>query len=74
MSCEITLESRHASSSSDLDMQSIDSQFLASCRNVLSCQHSCIRRRFVTVRLDFHASGDTAYGFAATGITQNISL
>lgn len=62
------------SSSTDLDVQSVDAQFLASSSNVLSSQHSSVRGRLVTVCLDLHASGDTSDGFAATGITQKVSL
>ena len=54
-------------------MQRIDPQFLAPGSHILSCQHSGIRRGLVTIGLDFHATGDTGDGFAATGITQ-ISL
>ena len=61
-------------SSTDLDVKSIDAQLLASNRDVLSSQHSSVRRRLVTVCLDFHAAGDTSDGFAATGITQKVSL
>lgn len=40
----------------------------------LCCQHGSVRGRLVTVRLNLHAAGNTADGFTATGITQNISL
>jgi hypothetical protein len=62
------------SSSSDLDVQSIDPQFFASCSNVLSSQHSGVWGGLVTVGLDFHTTSDTGDGFAATGITQDVSL
>jgi len=62
------------SSSTDLDVKRIDAQLLASNRDVLSSQHSSVRRRLVTVCLDLHAAGDTSDGFAATGITQKVSL
>ena len=55
-------------------MQSVDTQFLASSSNILRSQHSRIRRRFITVGLDFHTASHTADGFAATGITQIVSL
>ncbi len=62
------------SSSTDLDVESVDTQFLATSCNILSSQHSSVWGRFVTVCLDLHASGDTSDGFAATGITQTVSL
>ena len=55
-------------------MESVDAQFLASSSDVLSSQHSSVGRRLVTVCLDLHAAGDTSDGFAATGITQKVSL
>ncbi len=66
--------SHHTSSSPNLDMKGVDAQFLASSSYILSSQHSSVRRRLVTIGLDFHSTCDTADGFAATGITQNISL
>lgn len=64
----------HTSCSSDLDVKSIDAQLLAPNRNILSRQHGRIRRRLVTIRLYLHPTGETGQGFAATGITQNVSL
>jgi hypothetical protein len=61
-------------SCTDLDVKSIDTQLLASNGDVLSSQHSSVWGRLVTVCLDFHSSGNTGDGFAATGITQNVSL
>jgi hypothetical protein len=58
----------------DFDVESGDAQFLAACRDVLSCQHGCVGGGLVTIGLDLHATCDTADCFAATGITQNISL
>ena len=55
-------------------MQRIDSQFLASHSHILGSQHSSIRGRFIAIGLDFHTTSYTSDGFAATGITQNISL
>lgn len=46
-------------------MQTVDAQLLAPCRHILRCQHRGVRRRFVAVRLDLHAAGDAAEGFAA---------
>jgi hypothetical protein len=59
---------------SDLDVQSSDSEFLAACSDVLGCQHGGIGGGLVAVGFDFHAARDSADGFAATGITQNVSL
>ncbi|KAA8573024.1 hypothetical protein EYC84_003566 [Monilinia fructicola] len=42
--------------------------------NILSSQHSSVWGRLVTIGLDLHSTGDTADGFAATGITQKVSL
>merc|ERR1712233_244182 len=49
----------------DLDVQSSDAQLLASSSNVLSGQHSSVWGGLVTVGLDFHASSNSADGFAA---------
>ena len=46
----------YTSSSTDLDVESSNSQFLASCCNILSSQHSCIRRALVSIGLDLHTS------------------
>lgn len=62
------------SGSPNLDMKSVNTQFLASSSYILSSQHSGIWRGLVTIGLDFHSACDTADGFAATGITQEISL
>ena len=62
------------SSSTNLDVQSVDAQFLAADCNILSSQHSSVWGGFVTVGLDLHASCHTSDGFAATGITQDVSL
>ena len=68
------LENELTSSGTNLDMQSVDAQFLATSCDVLSCQHSGVWGGLVTVRLDLHAARDTSDGFAATGITQKVSL
>ena len=65
---------RHTPSSPDLDVQRINAQFLASRGDILSSQHSSVWRGLITICLDFHTPCDTADGFAATGITQNVSL
>lgn len=62
------------SSCADLDVESVYAQLLAANCNVLSCQHCGVWRGLVTICLDLHASGDTSDGFAATGITQEVSL
>jgi hypothetical protein len=62
------------SSGTDLDVQSIDAQFLAASSNILSSQHGSVWGGLVTIGLDLHAAGDTSDGFAATGITQKVSL
>jgi len=55
-------------------VQSVDTEFLAADGNILSCQHGGVWGGLVTIGLDLHASGNTSDGFAATGITQNVSL
>lgn len=62
------------SSSTNLDVKSSDTELLAARSNVLGSQHSSVWGRLVTVGLDLHASSDTGDGFAATGITQKVSL
>lgn len=57
---------KHTSSSPNLDMQSIDTQLFTSRSDVLGSQHGGVGRGLVAVGLDFHATGDTADGFAAT--------
>ena len=64
----------HTASSTDLDVKSGDAELLATGGDVLGSQHGGVGRGLVTVGLDLHATGDTADGFAATGITQNVSL
>lgn len=55
-------------------MQGSDAELLAAGGDVLGSQHGSVGGGLVTVSLDLHATGDTADGFAATGITQNVSL
>jgi hypothetical protein len=64
----------HTASSADLDVKSGDAELLATSGDVLGSQHGGVRGGLVTVGLDLHTTGDTADGFAATGITQNVSL
>lgn len=66
--------SRHTTSGTDLDVQGSDAELLAAGGDVLGSQHGGVGGGLVTVGLDLHATGDTADGFAATGITQNVSL
>jgi hypothetical protein len=65
---------QHTASGSDLNVESGDAQFLAANSDVLGCQHGGVWGGLVTIGLDLHAAGNTADSFAATGITQNISL
>lgn len=51
-------------------MKSGDAQLLASGSDVLSCQHSSVWGRLVTIGLDLHTTSNSADGFAAAGITQ----
>ena len=52
----------------DLDVQAVDAELLASGGNVLSSQHGSVGRGLVTVGLDLHATGDTADGLATREI------
>ena len=61
------------SGSSDLNMERIDSHLLAPHCHILSRQHGSVWRRFITIGFDFHTTGHASDGFAATGITQNVS-
>ena len=56
--------------SPDLDVEGSDAELLAAGSDVLGSQHGGVWRGLVTVGLDLHTTGDTADGFAATGITQ----
>ena len=55
-------------------MQGGDAELLAAGGDVLGSQHGGVGGGLVTVGLDLHTARDTGNGFAATGITQNISL
>ena len=63
------LISLHTTGSTDLDVESVDTELLATGSNILSSQHGSVGRRLVTVSLDLHTTGDTADGFATT-VTQ----
>lgn len=54
--------------STNLDVESSDTELLAAGSDVLSSQHGCVRARLVPVRLDFHSTSYAAYGFAACQI------
>ena len=64
---------RHTTSGTDLDVQGGDAELLAAGGDVLGSQHGGVRRGLVTVSLDLHTAGNSGDGFAATGITQNVS-
>lgn len=64
---------KHTTSGTDLDVEGSDAELLAAGRDVLSSQHGSVGRRLVTVGLDLHTTGNTADGFAAAGIIQNVS-
>ena len=63
-----------AAGGADLDVQGVDAQLLAAGGDVLGSQHGGVGGGLVAVGLDLHTTGDTGDGFAATGITQNVSL
>ena len=52
------------SSCADLDVESVNSQLLASDSDIVSSQHSGVWGRLVTIGLDLHSSSDTGDGFA----------
>jgi len=54
--------------STNLDVERGDAQFLALFGNILGGKHSGVRRRFVSVGLDFHASGDSHQGLSSRQI------
>lgn len=58
----------------DLDVEGVDAELLAADGDVLGSQHGGVGGGLVAVGLDLHAAGDSGDGFAATGITQNVSL
>lgn len=49
--------------STNLDVQSRDTDFLALLGNILSGQHGSVRRRLVSIGLDLHSTGDSGDGF-----------
>ena len=60
---------KRTSCGTDLDVQSVDAELLASRSNILSSQHGSIWGRLVTIGLDFHATCNSANGFAAAEIS-----
>lgn len=56
-----------STSSTQLDVQGSDAQFLAPLGNILGCQHSCVGRRLISVCLHLHATSHTADGFPTKG-------
>ncbi|ANB13654.1 hypothetical protein AWJ20_1953 [Sugiyamaella lignohabitans] len=58
-------------SSSDLEVEGVDTNLLALDGNVLSGQHGSVRRRLVVVGLDLHTTGNTRDGFT-TGQIGNV--
>ena len=55
-------------------MESSDAELLAAGSDVLSCQHSGIWGRLVTIGLDLHATSDTGDGFATTVSDKSASI
>lgn len=57
-------------------MEGVDAKLLAAGSDILSSQHSSVRRGFVTVSLDLHSTSNTANGFATTSyrIISSLSL
>lgn len=68
------LASKHTTGGTDLDMEGSDAKLLAAGRNILGSQHSSVGRGLIAVGLDLHTTSNTADGFTAAGITQNVSL
>lgn len=62
--------SKHTTSGSDLDVEGVDAELLASGSDVLSSQHGSVGGGLVTIGLDLHTTSDSADGFTAAGITQ----
>jgi hypothetical protein len=58
-----------SSSSTDLDVQGSDTEFLAFKSDILGGKHGCVRRRLVAIGLDLHTSGNTDNGFSARKIS-----
>jgi hypothetical protein len=54
--------------STDLDVESVDTEFLALGSNILSSQHGGVRRRFITISLDLHTTSNTGDGFTTREI------
>jgi hypothetical protein len=54
--------------SSELDVESVDTEFLTLGSNLLSSQHSSIRRRLITISLNLHTTSNTRDGFTTREI------
>jgi hypothetical protein len=52
-----------SSGSSELDVEGVDTELLASEDDVLSGKHSSVRGRLISVSLDLHTSCDSREGF-----------
>lgn len=57
--------SKHTTSGTDLDVQSVDAELLAAGGDVLGSQHGGVGGGLVTIGLDLHTTGDTGDGFTA---------
>jgi hypothetical protein len=58
--------------SSELNVKSVDTEFLTLGSNLLSGQHSGIRRRLITISLNLHTTSDTRDSFT-TGKIGNVN-
>ena len=51
--------------SAELDVEGVDTAFLAALDDVLSGEHSSVGRGLITISLDLHTTGNLGDGFAA---------
>jgi hypothetical protein len=56
-------------SSSELDVESVDTEFLTLGSNLLGSQHGSVRRRLITISLDLHTTSDTRDSFTTREIS-----
>lgn len=61
-------------SSSNLDVQSSNTELLASLSDILSCQHGSVWRRLITVSLDLHSTSDSADRLTTTELPVSVNL
>jgi hypothetical protein len=54
--------------SSELNVKSVDTEFLTLGSNLLGSQHSSIRRRLITISLNLHTTSNTRDGFTTREI------